>query len=193
MIETILLVGAGAITLIGISSLGWGIGVYNNVKEAQQDIQEMWSNILTEYQRRADLFYNLAETVKSQKTFEKSTYIGVAEARSKASGLGNLPTKGLQLKAMQGLDSFFSKLMVVMEQYPQLKSHKLHQDLIKEVRVTEDRINIARTEYNDLVGNYNKILTTFPRNLIAGMFRFKTEIFYKNEEGTTSAPKINLG
>lgn len=187
MIE-ILLIIAAVIIFFCLLMGGWVIGVFNTFKSAQQDIKTQWSNILSEYQRRSDLFYNLVEATKSHKKFEKETLVGIAQARS-----GNFgATKVTQMSKLKGLDGFFQRLMVVMEAYPNLKSYKQHNKLIDEIRITEDRINIARTDYNEIVGDYNKKITTFPSNTIAGMFKFSVEEFFQNESGTEKAPKIDL-
>lgn len=185
-----ILIAAGAV-IIGSSvlTLGWGIGSYNTFKIGQQDIKTQWSNILSEYQRRADLFFNLVESTKSHKKFEQQTLLGVAQARS-----GNFGTnKAEQMKKLKGLDGLFNKLMVVFERYPNLQSYKQHDKLMEEIRITEDRINVARTDYNEIVGDYNKLVTTFPKIIIAAMFKFAAEQFYKNDEGSNSSPKIDLG
>lgn len=183
------MVGAAGVIGISVLSFGWGIGVYNTCRVGQQDIKTQWSNILSEYQRRTDLFYNLVQGVKSHKNFEKETLIGVAQART---GFGGMP-KIEQMKKLKGLDGLFNRLMVVFERYPQLKSYKQHDKLMEEIRITEDRINVARTDYNEIVGDYNKVIITFPSAIIAGLFKFPTEIFYQNEATSNSAPKIDLG
>lgn len=190
MIEllVILIVVSAFFALLILSTLGWGIGAFNKFRIGQQDIKTQWSNIKTEYQRRADLFYNLVQAVKSSKKFEQDTYVGLAAARS-----GNFGSNKIQeMKKLKGLDSFFNRLMVVMENYPSLKATKQHSKLMEEVRITEDRINIARTDYNEIVGDYNKMATIWPSLLIANMFRFKTEEFFQNEETSNLAPKIDL-
>lgn len=178
------------IAIIGIIllSLGWGIGAYNTFRIAQQDIKTQWSNILTEYQRRSDLFFNLVEATKSHKKFEQQTLVQVAQARG-----GNFgSTKTNQISKLNGLDKMFAGMKIVFERYPKLLSYKQHDKLMEEVRITEDRINVARTDYNEIVGDYNKIIMIFPKSFIAHMFSFTVEEFFKNEEGTSSAPKINL-
>lgn len=188
MIE-IILVSLAALFFVGISIVGWAIGSYNTFRVGQQDIKTQWSNICTEYQRRADLFYNLVQAVKSYKNFEKDTLTQVIAARSGNFGV----TKADQMKKLKGLDGVFQKLMVLFERYPKLQSNEQHNKLMDEVRITEDRINIARTDYNEIVGDYNKLVLTFPKNIIAGMFKFMVEEFFKNEPETNKAPKISLG
>lgn len=187
MIEILLVISA-VILFVILCIVGWMIGGYNTFRVGQQDIRTQWSNILTEYQRRADLFYNLVQSVKSHKNFEKETLVQVIAARN-----GNFGSnKSTQMAKLKGLDGMFNKLMLLIERYPKLQSYKQHDKLMEEVRITEDRINIARTDYNEIVGDYNKLVLTFPKNLIAGMFRFSVEPFFENEQGTTSAPKIDL-
>jgi LemA protein len=93
---------------------------------------------------------------------------------------------------MKGLDGFLNKLMVVVERYPKLKATEEYKQLMHETRITEDRINIARTEYNDTVRDYNLFVVSFPSNILAGMFRFKQEEYFENEPETDKAPKLNL-
>lgn len=188
MIAEILIVAGGLLATSSVLTLGWGIGKYNTFRVGQQDIKTQWSNILTEYQRRADLFFNLVETTNSHKKFEKETLIGVAQARS-----GNFgSTKAEQMNKLKGLNGLFNRLMLVFEQYPNLKSYKQHNKLIDEIRITEDRINVARTDYNEIVGDYNKVVTMFPSNVIASIFKFEAANFFENEPETNKAPKIKL-
>lgn len=171
-----------------LAIVGYSIGMYNTFRVGQQDIQTQFSNIKTEYQRRVDMFFNLVQAVKSYKNFEKETYVQVAAART---GLSS-GSKVEQMKKMNQLNQLFQKLMVVIERYPNLKANEQHNKLMDEVRITEDRINVARTDYNEIVGDYNKLVQMFPSNIVAGLFRFRTESFFVNEEGTDKAPKIDL-
>lgn len=195
MIEIILIILAVSLFFF-LVIIGWGIGSYNTFRVGQQDIKTQWSNILTEYQRRVDLLYNLVQAVKSHKKFEKETLVQVIKARG-----GNIAeareghfgkTKTAQMQSLRGLDNMFAGMRVVFERYPELQSHKQHDKLMEETRITEDRINVARTDYNEIVGDYNKLVTTFPKNIIAGIFRFTVELFYQNQQGTEIAPKIDL-
>jgi LemA protein len=170
-------------------SIGYGIGKYNMFQTGIQDIKTQWSNIKTEYQRRADLFYNLAESVKSYKIFEKSTMVEVIKARSGSFGT-SVPK---QMKKMSQLDGLFSKLLAVAEAYPNLKANESYNELMKEIRITEDRVNVARTDYNEIVGDFNKQVKMFPSNFIAQMFHFTEQPFFANEAETYEAPKLSLG
>ncbi len=179
----------GVSIFLVMSFMGWIIGTYNILAAGKVNIGTQLSNIKTEYQRRADLFYNLIESVKSYKKFEKSTLEEVTKARNPnyfGKGFGDVK------KQLGKLDNVFSKLMLVFERYPNLKANEQHNKLMEEIRITEDRINVARTDYNDVVREYNLVINIFPSNLIASMFRFAQEEFFANEEGTSKAPKISL-
>lgn len=188
MWEYIILGIVAAIVLFAIMLVSWGIGSYNTFVGALQDIRNMFSNIMTEYQRRADLIYNLAEAVKGYQKFEKETMVQVIQARQ--GNFGNTPKE--QMKKMGELDKFFSKLSVVFERYPKLKANEQYNNLTKELKLTENRINIARTSYNGIVRDYNIFIKEFPRFIIANMFGFREETYFLNEAGTEKAPKIKL-
>jgi LemA protein len=148
----------------------------------------MWSNIKTEYQRRADLFYNLAESVKSYAKFEKTTLKDVIAMRG--GNFGNSVPEGIE--KMKGLDKLFAGLRVTFEAYPNLKANETYKRLMKEVRITEDRINIARTEYNDIVRDYNMFIVMFPSNTLARLFGFREWTYFESEAGSEKAPKMDL-
>jgi len=169
-------------------TLGYIIGTYNSLVSNREDIRTQFSNIKTEYQRRADLFYNLVQATKSYKIFEKSTLKEVVEARAKGI-TGTIPK---QIKKMGQLDGLFSKLLALVEAYPNLKSNEQHNKLMDEVRITEDRVNVARTGYNDEVREYNIIIQSFPSSIIANMFRFKKNDFFISEPESDKPVRINL-
>lgn len=172
----------------GMITIGWAIGKFNQFVLARTDLQTMWSNIKTEYQRRMDLILNLVETTKSYKKFEKATLAEVIKARQ---GI-NLPTRDAEMKKMHGLDKIMRQIAVVVEAYPNLKANEQHNQLMEELRVTEDRINIARTDYNDTAREYNALIRVFPANVMANMFGFRDEPFYENEPESNKAPKVDL-
>lgn len=171
------------VTLLGI---GYTIGTYNSMVGMRTDVKNQWSNILTEYQRRVDMLMNLARTVKSYKNFEKETLIAVTKARS---GLDEKESFNNQTKAIQKIDELGLAINAVFEQYPNLKANEQHNMLIEEMRITEDRINSARTAYNDTVRDYNVFVNEFPTRILAKMFGFLEEKFFdvltKDAEKTT--------
>lgn len=160
------------------------VGIYNSLASGKQNIREMFSNISTEYQRRMDLFLRLAEAVKSLKKHEKDTFSEIAKLRS---GLPQASTAN-KIKTFGKIDSLLSGLRINIEAYPELKSNELHMNLMQEIRITEDRINIARTSFNDIVNEYNTEVVTFPSNFFANMFGFSKEDYFLliNQEATHS-------
>lgn len=184
----ILTIVMSVILFLVLIFVGGSINCYNGFVTLKQDIKTQFSNIITEYQRRTDLFYNLVQSVKSFKTHEKSTLKEVIEARSMS--FGN--SKKQDLKNMKNLDGLFSKLLAVFERYPELKANQQHNKLMDEVRITEDRVNVSRTDYNSIVNSYNVKIKRFPSNIIAGMFNFELDEYFKGKEGIETSPKINL-
>lgn len=188
MILEIILICSAIFIFLCLISVGWSISRYNEFATLRQDINTQFSNIKTEYQRRIDLILNLVEAVKSFKKHEREVLTSVIQARSQGF-TGNVKA---DMKKMKGLDGLFSKLLAIAEQYPKLLAGEQHNKLMDELRITEDRINIARTDYNGIVNTYNVMIKTFPTNLIAGMFRFKIEEYFEGEQGIEKAPRINL-
>lgn len=164
------------------------IGSYNTFVTGGEDIENQWSNVKTEYQRRADLTFNMVEVASTYAKFEKDTFIGVSAARS-----GNFgTTKAEEMKVMSGLDSSLARLLVIVEQYPQLKSNEQFNRLTDEMQRTENRVQIARSDYNSIVRSYNLAVSRFPRNILARTFGFEKETYFENEDGTDTAPKVNM-
>jgi LemA protein len=188
MIIEIILIFLGVVLLGTLIFAGWLIGLYNTLVVAVQDIRNMMGNIKTEYQRRADLFMNLVESVKGSTRFEKDTLTQVIAARG--GNLGKTPAE--TMSKLKGLEGALSKLMVVFERYPELKATKNYEKLMEEIRITEDRINIARTDYNAIVRDYNIMTKSFPQNYFARIFKFGEELYFENEPESTKAPKIDM-
>lgn len=190
MIGTILV---GTVAVIGFLALcvgGWFIGSYNTMVVAQQDMKTMWGNVKAEYQRRADLIINLANSVKGFMKHEKDTLTQVMQARA-----GNFgKTKAEEIKNMQGIDKTLNRLMLLSESnaYPNIKADGLTRQLMDDITQTEDRVNIVRTDYNNVVRDYNILIKVFPKNMIAGWFGFLPEIFYENDSTSDKAPVVNL-
>jgi LemA protein len=169
-------------------SVGGFVNSYNIFVSLRQDIKTQFSNIITEYQRRTDMFYNLVQGVKSYKKHENTTLKEVVEARNMNFG----QSKKQDMKNIKQLDGMFGRLMAVIEAYPNLKADEQHNKLMDEVRITEDRINVSRTDYNNIVNTYNTRVKSFPSNIIAGMFNFGLEKYFEGQEGVEKAPKIEL-
>lgn len=173
------LVVGGGILLLALIVLGMGVSRYNALKTAKVNVDGRWANIDNEYKRRADLIPQLVETVKGSATFEKSTLQAVVDARASVGQvkLPAAPEDPAQLQkyieAQQNLGGALSRLLVVAEQYPDLKASAGFRDLAVAVEGAENRIAVARTDYIDAVQGYNRLVTTFPGNVVAGFAGMK--------------------
>ena len=176
------------LAFITLSTIGWVVGSYNTFIVAKQDLKTQWSNVLTEYQRRADLFYNLVQVTKSYKNFEEETMTKVIRARS-GSFTGDTQK---DMQNLNELDSVFSRMLLVWEQYPNLKAIEQYNKLSEEIQRTENRVQIARSDYNSLIRSYNILISKFPKSILANSWGYKQEIFFENKQDTDDAPKIEV-
>ena len=160
---------------------------YNNLVALEQKVDTAQSNIDT--QRRSDLIPNLVSTVKGYANLESEIYTNIADARSKLAGASTIQEEAA---ADQELTSALSRLLVVVENYPDLKSSSNFQDLAIELEGTENRITIARQDYNDAVTEYNTKRRRFPSNIIASIFNFEQKPLYKASEGAQTAPSVDF-
>jgi LemA protein len=174
----------------------WGCNSYNGLVTADQDVKKVWSNVETNYQRRTDLYSSVIKTIEGSANFEKSTLKEVIEARSKATSITvdiNDPASlEAYQKAQANLQGSFSRLMAVAEAYPDLKSTQAFRDFQTQIEGTENRINVARQDYNKSVEGYNLKVKRFPNNIFAGIFGYKEKPFYKADAGSEKAPEINF-
>jgi LemA protein len=175
---------------------GCGCSSYNGLVKSDQSVKQVWSNVETNYQRRTDLYNSVIKTIEGSANFEKSTLKEVIEARAKATSVQvdiNDPESLAKYQAAQGqLQSAFGRLMAVAEAYPDLKTTKSFQDFQAQIEGTENRINIARQDYNKSVNDYNLKVRTFPNSIFAGIFGFKEKAYYKADAGSENAPDINF-
>ncbi len=164
----------------------------------QESVVSAWSNVENQYQRRSDLIPNLVNTVKGYATHEQTTLTDVIDARAKATqiklNVENLTEESLQrYNQVQGeLSSALSRLMVVSEQYPDLKANQNFADLQAQLEGTENRIATERRKFNETVQNYNSFIRMFPRNIVANMFGFEAKAYFEAAEGTEQAPKVEF-
>jgi LemA protein len=193
--STITLIIIGAVVLI----LGFmGCGGYNGMVKNDQEVKSSWAKVQSQYQRRLDLIPNLVSTVKGYAEFEKSTLTAVIEARASASKItvnadDLSPEKLKQFQASQGqLSQALGRLMVVSEQYPNLKANDNFMSLQAELAGTENRIAVARNDFNDVVKMYNSSIKTFPAVLFSGMFGFKEKGFFEAEAAAEKAPSVKF-
>jgi LemA protein len=174
----------------------WGCNQQRGLATADQKVQSSWSNVETNYQRRNDLYSSVVKTIEGSANFEKSTLREVIAARSKATSVTvNLDdSASLQQyqQAQAQLQGSFSRLMAVAEAYPDLKTTKAFQDFQTQIEGTENRINVARRDYNTSVNEYNLKIKLFPNNIFAGILGYKVKPYYKADPGTQNNPDINF-
>ena len=175
---------------------GCGCTSYNRLVTGDQSVQNAWSNVETNYQRRMDLYNSVVKTIQGSANFEKSTLTAVIEARARASSVRvnvNDSNSLAQYQQAQGqLQGAFSRLLAVAEAYPQLQTTKAFQDFQAQIEGTENRISIARRDYNGEVQKYNLQVRTFPNSIFAGLFHFQPKGYYKADVGSDKAPDINF-
>jgi LemA protein len=192
------LVIAGFLVLIVIGIISWGTKVYNGMVTMQESVTSQWGNVETAYQRRSDLIPNFVNTVKGAANFEQTTLTQVIEARAKATSVTIDPTKMTadnmqQFQQAQGqLSSALSRLMVVVEQYPELKATQNFRDLQVELEGTENRISVERRKFNEVAQVYNTNIRRFPQNFLAGMFGFQAKPYFEATEGAEKAPEVKF-
>ena len=173
-------------------------GSYNSMVVAQEGVSSQWSQVENVYQRRSDLIPNLVNTVKGYADFEKETLTQVIEARAKATAVNINPDKldaqSLQnfQNAQSGLSSALSKLMVVVEKYPDLKANQGFLDLQAQLEGTENRITVERMKFNESAQGYNTLIRKFPKNIFAGMFGFEKKAYFEAEKGAEKAPEVKF-
>jgi len=177
------------IAVLAIALYSMFAGNYNRFVQMDVGIKAAWSQVENQLQRRYDLIPNLVETVKGYAKQEKDVLVEVTNARSKVGGAGTVPDK---IAANNELSGALSRLMVVVERYPDLKSNQNFLKLQDELAGTENRIAVERMRYNDAVKIYNQAIRTFPANFVAGMFGFKEATFFKVEEAAKAAPKVKF-
>ncbi len=195
------LIGLGvfvALVLVVVLTIG---GTYNRLVTLDQAVQSQWAQVETAYQRRADLIPNLVETVKGAANFEKSTYVAVAEARSKV-GQVNLgttaPTDAAAFakftSAQDGLSSALTHLLAVSESYPDLKASQNFSDLQAQLEGSENRISVERMRFNDAAQAFNTARDSFPTVIVAGFFgsRFNEKVYFQSQPGAATAPSVKF-
>lgn len=171
---------------------------YNNMVMKGEGVSAQWSQVENVYQRRADLIPNLVNTVKGYAEYEQETLTQVIEARSKATSVNidptNITPEALQQfqSAQDGLSSALSRLLVVIERYPDLKANQNFLDLQAQLEGTENRIANERMKFNDVTREFNVYVKKFPQNLLAGMFGFNEKPYFKADEGAQKAPEVKF-
>lgn len=180
------LIVLGIIFIFGLLYI-WS--VYNNLVTLNEEVNNQWAQVETQYQRRFDLIPNLVESVKGVMNQEQQIFTELAKARSNYSGAKNDTEK---VEATNQVESSLSRLLVIMENYPELKSSETVQTLMSQLEGTENRINVERKRYNDNVKSFNILTKRFPTNIMAGMLGFEEREYFNSTEGAENAPKVEF-
>ena len=176
----------------------WAVSMYNGLVTMDESVNSQWANVETQYQRRADLIPNLVNTVKGYASHEKETLEGVVEARSKATQMqvnanDLTPEKLAEYQKAQGaVTSALGKLLAITENYPDLKANQNFLELQAQLEGTENRINVARTNFNNAAQAYNTAIRRSPKSLFASMFGFDKHAYFEAAEGTETAPTVSF-
>lgn len=189
----------GIIVIVVLVLLGmFGCGKYNGLVKQDENVKNKWGAVQSQYQRRSDLIPNLVSTVKGAADFEKTTLTEVMEARAKATQVtidaDNLtPEKIQQFQQAQGqLGAALGRLLAVSENYPTLQANQNFRDLQAQLEGTENRITVARNDFNNAVNEYNSTVRVFPNNLVAGIAGFKQKGYFQAQAGSENAPKVQF-
>jgi LemA protein len=186
------LIGLGifvaVVVVIGFMIFGWVTGTYNMLVNQRMMCNTAWAQVETQYQRRFDLIPNLVEATKGYLQHEQTVFKAIADARTHYAGAVGED----KIKAQGALDSALARLLVIIENYPNLKANQTISDLMFELSGTENRVNVSRQRYNETTQLYDTSIQSFPTNIIAGNFNFKEKQLYQSQTGADQAPKINM-
>lgn len=185
MNKKILYIVLAVVVLIGLYS--WG--VYNKFVTGSEYVDSLWAQVETQYQRRFDLIPNLTNSVKGIFNQEKTVFDNIAEARTRYSGAGNVAEK---VAAANQVETSLARLLVVLENYPELRSSEAVKNLMVQLEGTENRISVERKRFNDGVRDYNLSVKRFPARLLAALFGFGEREYFEAVSGSEVAPKVEL-
>jgi len=201
MMKKTLIIGCavllGVLIVFGALAVFWGVGVYNHLVSLDESVKSAWGQVENVYQRRADLIPNLVATVKGAKDFEQETLTAVVEARAKVGQMSfqNVPTpeQFQQFQSAQdGLSSALSRLLVVVERYPELKATENFRDLQAQLEGTENRISVERHRFNEVAQTYNTAIRRFPASMIAGWQGFVERPYFEAVAGADKPPTVQF-
>lgn len=187
MRRSYIVIGAILAVIVLLVTPLWG--TYNSLVAQSQGVDEQWAQVETQYQRRFDLIPNLVNSVKGGMAQEQAIFNAIAQARTR---YGGAPTVDERAAAAGELEGALARLLVIMENYPQVRSLETVKQLMDELAGTENRISVERRRYNERVRDYNIEVKSFPRNLVAGMLGFKERSFFQSTTGADQAPTIEF-
>lgn len=167
----------------------WGFSGYNGLVTLNEKVDGQWATVETQYQRRFDLIPNLVSSVQAILNQEQEVFTALAEARTRYSGAN---TPNARASAATEVESALGRLLVVVENYPQLLSSNNVRDLMTQLEGTENRISVERTRFNDLTRDYNTAIKRFPRNVLAGLFGFGERAYFESVSGSENAPAVEF-
>lgn len=184
------IIGVVAVLLLLVIIAGiFFIVPYNRMTRLDVAVDQSWAEIENQLQRRNDLIPNLVETVKGYATHERELFEHIADARARLAGAGNIPDK---MQASNELSGLLSRLLVIVENYPQLKANENFMSLQNQLEGTENRLSVARNRYNQAVGDFNTTIRTFPNNFLAGIFGFASRQFFEAPEAAKAVPEVKF-
>lgn len=192
------LIAVIVIVVLAFMLFNWGVRINNRMVEMEESVSAGWAQVENVYQRRADLIPNLVNTVKGYAGHEQETLTAVIEARSKATQVtvdpDNLDAQSIQRfqEAQNGLSSALSRLMVVIERYPDLKANQNFLSLQAQLEGTENRIAVERRKFNESARNYNTYIRKIPQNIVAAFGGFEKKAYFEAEKGAAKAPKVEF-
>jgi LemA protein len=192
MKRSCLFVGIGFAVLfliVGVVVVSTFISHYNQIVTLNENVDVSWAQVENQYQRRLDLIPNLVETVKGYATEEKEIFTQIAEARSR---IGGAQSPEQRVQAEDQLGGFLGRLLMISENYPQLKANQNFMDLQKQLEGTENRISVERMRFNERVREYNLYIKRFPQRFYASVMGFEPKSFYEATEGAENAPKVDF-
>lgn len=178
----------GIVAFIVIAGLSL-VSTYNSLVTKNQNVEGQWAQVETQYQRRFDLIPNLVSSVKGIFEQEQDVFVAIAEARQNYAGAKTVNDKA---EAATNVESALGRLLVIIENYPELKSDTAVLGLMDELAGTENRVSVERKRFNDLVRDYNTTIKRFPTNIIAGIFNFTEKAYFEAVEAAAEAPQVDL-
>lgn len=183
------LVPLGIIGVIAVVIIGFFGGTYNSLNAKSKAVDGQWAQVEAQYQRRFDLIPNLVETVQGIFDQEQEVFTALAEARTRYAGAS---TPEQRAEAANQVEGALGRLLVIVENYPQLRSNESVMRLMDELAGTENRVSVERMRYNDIVRDYNTTVSSFPTNVLAGMFGFKERTYFEAQAGAENAPRVDF-